>query len=291
MPGRRNGGRGVNAPTLSPAVWTVLQQLQDSGQKVRRSGSGFSFCCPAHDDRQASGVLSEGADGRALIHCHAGCSTEAVITALGLRMSALFPDDVPPQSTAPGTDRRIATTYPYRDAEGTLRYEVVRFAPKDFRQRRPDGRGGWVWNLQGVERLPYRLPEVLAGAAEAVWITEGEKDADRLVEAGFVATCNSGGAGKFGPELVRWFKQRDVVIVADQDAAGWRHCFQVAWLLEPVAASARVVDILPAAKDVSDLAQQIQDHGGNQDDVRRLLLALADRAPMVLDDWAPVPRV
>src|SRR5262245_3843677 len=56
---------------------------------------------------------------------------------------------------------RIVATYDYRDESGTLLFQVVRYEPKDFRSRRPDGTGGWVWNLNGVRRILYRLPEIL----------------------------------------------------------------------------------------------------------------------------------
>ena len=64
---------------------------------------------------------------------------------------------------------------------GKLLYQVCRLVPKDFRQRRPDGNGGWIWNTQGVDRALYHLPEVLK--ANTVCVTEGEKDADNLCEA------------------------------------------------------------------------------------------------------------
>ena len=37
-----------------------------------------------------------------------------------------------------GSPRRIVATYPYHDAAGKVLFEVVRYEPKDFRQRRPD---------------------------------------------------------------------------------------------------------------------------------------------------------
>lgn len=46
--------------------------------------------------------------------------------------------------------RRIVATYDYTDAHGELLFQVVRYHPKDFRQRRPDGKGGWVWKLTVV---------------------------------------------------------------------------------------------------------------------------------------------
>src|SRR5262249_13056867 len=91
---------------------------------------------------------------------------------------------VPIRSTSPAGDgtngraAKILANYPYTDENGTLLYTVVRLDPKDFRQRRPDGRGGWIWNMDGVRRVLYRLPEVLR--ADEVHICEGEKDADNL---------------------------------------------------------------------------------------------------------------
>jgi len=58
-------------------------------------------------------------------------------------------------------EKRIIATYDYKDESGKLLYQAVRYEPKDFRQRRPDGKGGWIWNLEGVRRVLYRLEELL----------------------------------------------------------------------------------------------------------------------------------
>ena len=68
-----------------------VEQLLDALDGVRRSGSGWHARCPAHDDRSPSLAISEDDDGRALIFCHAGCSTREILDALGLPMRALFP--------------------------------------------------------------------------------------------------------------------------------------------------------------------------------------------------------
>src|SRR5207249_2375561 len=110
-------------------------------------------------------------------------------------------------------------TYDYVDEGGTLLSQVCRFLPKAFKQRRPDGAGGWTWNLNGTRRVLYHLPELRAAVAagKRVFVVEGEKDADAVRQAGYAATCNAGGAGKWrreygaelkgadvGPEAVRW---------------------------------------------------------------------------------------
>ena len=58
--------------------------------------------------------------------------------------------------------------------------------------------------MDGVERLPYRLPDLLAAAEAEVWVVEGEKDVETLRAAGETATCNPGGAGKWLPAFSQY---------------------------------------------------------------------------------------
>ena len=60
---------------------------------------------------------------------------------------------------------RIVKTYGYCDENGTLLFQVVRFEPKGFRQRRPDGYGGWIWKLQDTRRVPYRSARAFKGGS------------------------------------------------------------------------------------------------------------------------------
>lgn len=151
-----------------------------------------------------------------------------------------------------GNGRKIVATYDYQDAEGQLVFQTVRFHPKDFRQRRPDGTGGWEWNLKGVKPIPYRLPEVLT--AKEVYVVEGEKDADALAKLGIVATCNAMGAEKWRKEHADYLRDKIVRIIPDNDDAGHRHALKVARSLDGVAASIKIVELsgLPHKGDVSD---------------------------------------
>ncbi len=138
---------------------------------------------------------------------------------------------------------------------GELLFQVVRFEPKDFRQRRPDGQGGWTWYVKGVRRAPYRLPEVLQRAQGAsVYVCEGDRDCDRLASLGLVATCNAGGAGKWRDELIACLQGAVVFILPDADEAGHWHAFEVTASLHRVAESIRIVDLpgLPDKGDISD---------------------------------------
>jgi hypothetical protein len=82
-----------------------------------------------------------------------------------------------------GNKRRIVAKYDYTDTAGVLLYQVLRLEPKGFRQRRPDGNGGWIWELD-ERRVPYRWPELLKFPDATVFVTEGEKDADRVAALG-----------------------------------------------------------------------------------------------------------
>ena len=111
--------------------------------QVKPSEHGWTARCPAHDDRHASLTVAEGANGRVLVRCHAGdgCSVDAIVAAVGLATADLFEGD---NGDRPG-GRRIVANYDYKDEQGELLFQAVRFEPKGFAQRRPDGRGGWVW--------------------------------------------------------------------------------------------------------------------------------------------------
>jgi 5S rRNA maturation endonuclease (ribonuclease M5) len=169
--------------------------------------------------------------------------------------------------------RRSVASYDYVDEVGGLLYQVVRFEPKTFRQRRRDASQKWVWNLDGVRRVPYRLPELVAADPQGpVFIVEGERDVDALRALGLVATCNAGGASKWRAEYNEHLRNRHVVVIPDADEPGRRHADDVVRHLLSVAASVRQLE-LHGAKDVSDWIAA--SHTANE------LLELAQHTPLV----------
>lgn len=173
--------------------------------------------------------------------------------------------------------RRIVSEYPYTDEDGHLLFQVVRYEPKDFRQRRPDGKGGWIANLQGVPLVLYRLPSVLA--AQTVLLVEGEKDADtahRLgLPDGYAASCNPMGAGKWKDEYSDSLTGKMVVILPDADPVGLQHGHRIAAALQGHAAAVHWLTLPGGAKDLTAWAES----GGTQAD----LYALLTDAP----NWTP----
>ncbi len=134
-------------------------------------------------------------------------------------------------------------------------FQVVRYEPKDFSQRRPDGRGGFIWNINGVRRVLYRLRTVLDSGSDVwIFVVEGEKDADRLVLLGLVATTNSGGAGKWSLTDSSPLHGRRICIIADNDPAGQAHAREVAACLRGKAAEIRILALpgLAPKGDISD---------------------------------------
>jgi 5S rRNA maturation endonuclease (ribonuclease M5) len=145
---------------------------------------------------------------------------------------------------------KLVKTYDYNDETGELLFQVCRFRPKDFKQRRPDGKGEWTWNTNGVPRVLYRLPEVIK--ANIVCITEGEKDADNLAKLGFTATTNVGGAGQWRDEYSEALRDKDVIIFGDDDQKGRAHVDSVIESLTGIARSIKRVTLPDGCKDVSD---------------------------------------
>jgi hypothetical protein len=174
----------------------------------------------------------------------------------------------------------ITATYDYRDVHGALLFQVLRKengTQKKFVQRRPNGHGGWVWNLQGVKRVLYRLSELLtADPGLPVFVVEGEKDADRLSGLDIVATCSPHGAGKWTAHQEHYsnaFRDRRVVIIPDNDEPGRMHVKQVINGLANVASSVQVLE-LPGLPEKGDTSTWL-DNGGDPGE----LIALANEAP------------
>jgi 5S rRNA maturation endonuclease (ribonuclease M5) len=156
-----------------------------------------------------------------------------------------------------GGGARIVETYPYRDEKGVLLFQTVRYEPKMFRQRRPDGHG-WVWNLDGVRRVLYRLPKLQG--KERVFIVEGEKDVETLRTLGLTATTNPMGAGKWPPEYTQQLVDAGVkkaVILRDNDEAGDHHADEVARSLLTAGLRVKRVD-LPGLSPGGDVTEWIK---------------------------------
>jgi len=235
--------------------------------------------CPFHDDHSPSLSLNY---KTGQFYCHACKAKGDVLTFYALIHNLDVKRDFPTILKGISSDfnipcnnskkKRIVKVYNYTDEKDKLLFQVVRFKPKGFSQRRPDEKGEWIYSLDGAERVLYCLPELIKGP-DPVFITEGEKDADNLVSLGFTATTNSGGAGKWRGEYNPYFQDRDVIILPHNDPPGKDHSQKVANSLVDKAKSVKVLELpdLPQKGDLSDWL----DNGGDKE----ALLELVQQTP------------
>jgi len=251
----------------------ILSKLE----KVKRSGKGYTARCPAHDDHHASLSIREVEDGKVLLKCHAICSLEAILKALGLEKRDLFVNQ-PDQPQTSNSSKYVAI-YDYHDEQGKLLFQVCRTKDKQFPQRRPDGKGGWIWSLEGVPKVLYRLPKILAAvkAGGLILTCEGEKDVNNLVKLSFEATCNPGGAIKWEDSFSKALQGAKIGILPDNDLAGRNHANLVASSLYSIASEVKIIELpgLPEKGDVSDWLA----NGGTKEQLERLV----EQAPL----WQP----
>lgn len=225
--------------------------------------------CLAHDDEHPSGALMIDAKGRLAAKCHSqGCSLDEIKAALEQR--GLLEKS------------RIDATYRYEYEDGSHAFDVVRFAPKAFRQRRADGK----WSMKGVLLVPFKLPALLAApATEWVLANEGEEGALTAVKLGFFATNSPGGAGKFRREYAKYFKGKKVAWIVDNDQPGENHVRTGGRILHGIASEQKFIR-LPGIPPGGDIREWVE-AGGTAEQLR----ALIDLAPLVTEkDFEPTEQ-
>lgn len=223
----------------------MIQKILDKLKNVKRTGDGYQACCPAHDSKnKASLNITETDDGKVLLHCFSGCSTENIVAAMGLTMADLFSDDGKPsvsQSQRPvlpgctmreySDAKRIpqdllgtfglreqdymgvkALRIPYREVGGAVsavRFRVGMSGAERFRWKK-----GSKPTLYGLWRLPKYSDDYVV-------LVEGESDCHTLWLHG-VQAVGLPGAGN-------WKEQRDakhlerfktIYVVVEPDAGG-----------------------------------------------------------------------
>ncbi|GMB01862.1 phage/plasmid primase, P4 family [Pelosinus sp. IPA-1] len=241
----------------------ILQLAGDHGLHIQQKGNRHFVLCPWHNEKSGSAELYTNQNKG---YCHGckkrfdsidlwayfnNCTTKEALKILAERFGINNQQQI---------KKRIVATYDYCDKEGRLLYQALRFEPKGFYQRRPDGKGGWINNLDGVELVPYQLTALLIGIEQGnkVYIVEGEKDVHTLQQIGLTATCNSGGAGKWKQEHSVYIPEgAEVIILPDNDPPGQEHAEMVTSQLLSRGCRVRVVNLpdLPPKGDVTDWLQ------------------------------------
>ena len=228
--------------------------------EAKKVGREYQALCPFHNEKKPSFNFN---NETGLFYCQ-GCKEHGDLfdfygKAHGLQNQADFPKILDGISSDFGLSvenqkRCLVKTYDYTDREGRLIFQVCRFEPKGFSQRRPNGNGGWIWDIKGIETVPYQLPKILE--SKEIMIVEGEKDADNLALLNLTATTCPMGAGKWQDHYNDALKDKDIILCPDNDGPGREHMRQVAISLNGTARSLKWLDLpgLVPGGDFSDWA-------------------------------------
>lgn len=230
---------------------TKLQNVKESGP------NSWKASCPAHEDNKPSLSIKVGDTGKILFKCFAGCSYDQIMHALDIPQNGhnghngSYTQPVPIKQRR--ERRRVVARYDYTDENGTLLFQKLRYQPKSFAVRRPNG----TWGIGDTRRVLYHLPDLYKTTAmDIVYIVEGEKDVDRLVSLGLIATCNFDGAGpgKWHDDYNPYFDKLIVYILPDNDSPGRTHADAIAKGVYPYAQAVKIVSLpeLPEHGDISD---------------------------------------
>jgi hypothetical protein len=238
---------------------TNFQILLGKLQKVKQDKlNHYMACCPAHNDKNQSLSITV-KNNRILMYCFAGCDTASILRSIDANYKDLFQDDKP--------DLIAVDRYTYTDEEDNLLFYTIRYLPKTFKQCHIGANGETIWNLEGVRRVLYRLSDAIRAInyGKTLFITEGEKDCDNLwLKAMQPATCNPMGAGKWNDSYTQTLQgAREIVIIPDNDPAGYNHARIVAEALYGKVGRLRILLIPAPFKDFSDWIEAIPKWNNN----------------------------
>ncbi len=162
------------------------------------------------------------------------------------------------------------TSYDFTDEYGNLLYQEVRLPGKQFYVRRPDGRGGWIHNLDGVRRVLYGLPELRASTGPIMWV-EGCKDVKTLQALGFTATTCALGVNGWRREFAQEFRDKYLIVLRDNDRPGLELRDRVVADSRPWAKRIVVVE-LPGVQEKGDISDWL-DAGHTVEELKDLIIA------------------
>jgi hypothetical protein len=242
------------------AVNPIMDFIRSKDHELRQAGQHFVTCgCPVTQHKRGHRPVMIYPQTQSW-SCHDCKRGGSVIDWVMIEKNVTAAEAMRLLTGGKNGSAEVVATYDYPDESGKLLFQCVRYQPKDFRQRQPDGKGGWIWNIEDVRRVLYRLPDLLSGLKRGlpVLLVEGEKDVDALVSTGFPAAvaCNPMGAKKWREEYTETLRGATVFVLADKDDDGRAHAQQVATSLYGKVKRVAVVELPDrdghSVKDISD---------------------------------------
>lgn len=273
--------------------------------------------CPCHSDNLASLAITtttyrnerDELKETIAVKCFAGCNSAEIKKYLRTGQTDYYNDNV---SSAPKkkqfAERKIVETYQYTK-NGKYVYEVVRWEPKEFSQRRKDRQGNYVWGISDgyyyqtqygwytvkediskykkvkhfpkVEPMLYNLDTVKEklklNPQAKIFIVGGEKDVNNLAKIGFLATTNSGGEGAiWHPSYTEELKGLNIAFIPDNDLTGYEHLYKVAEALIPHVKSFKVIELPSLTREKEDVSDFLIKYDGDADYLKQLYLMADD---------------
>lgn len=266
----------------------LVPYLLRRGITMRRSGAeAITNVCPVAEHKPGHFCVSVNPDKQCW-RCHdhevggsiidwimheTGKSLKTVMEELSGHVEPIRPSKQP-------INPQLIATYDYTDESGSLLYQVCRYAPKTFKQRQPDGKGGWIWGLTGVTRTLFNLPGVLIN--QEIVVLEGEKDCLTLKSLDYTATTNAGGSSGWLPAYGNFLRGKDVILIPDTDPAGAKHAAAILESLSGKANSIKLVKLPSPYKDVTDYVESFVD-------LEKARKELADLIALTPHKLAPAP--
>lgn len=258
------------------------------GNAKKANGQWVASCpVPSHGkgngDKNPSLSIHIGDDGKPLFHCHGGCSQEEVfstIKALNLLPELMDKPD-PLANIRPIPRNILEQEWVYTDEDKQPVFVKSRFrladGGKTYRLHKLDAQGRKQPTLGDARIVPYNLPALLDAktAGRNIFLVEGEKAADAIKSIGMIATTAHTGAGSWPEAITEYFAGAQVIIVPDNDIAGWGYAHKAAEAILPIVKSLKVVDL--GLQGQGDDAYEFIEAGGG----RAELVALVKAAPIV----------
>lgn len=257
------------------------QQIATTLGNAKKVGNGYLASCPVphhgqgNGDKNPSLSVTDGEDGNVLFKCHGGCDQHEVFNTI--KDMGLLPE-LPPRPEYLSNVRPIMPAIPVLEHEWFYtdenelplfvkqRYKTFDAKGKTYKTLRILADGSRVGKLGDCRIVPYRLPELLQAVTngKVVYIAEGEKAVDALCSLGVTATTSHAGAGGWNQELNQYFSGANVVVVPDNDVAGWSYAAKIVESLLPVVKTIRVLD-LGLDKPKEDAYEFVHQYGGTKE--------------------------
>lgn len=288
---------------MSVTYTDILSRFRNPSRTAAGEGTkqAFKVMCPCHADKQPSLTISESTSGNILFHCHAGCKAEDIVSAIGFSMADVSGDQDPRHNewkqrlewyyankyewNDEGGSRRqgygegvhITAEYRYYDESNKYQYSKIRIEGgaipgKLIRYYTVNGDEATACKMSNVTKCLYNLPDFLKLKAKAAntYIVEGEKDAETLrkLKSGFSCCVTPGGASDWRKEYAQYFKGLNVVILRDNDEAGYKAADRIAYDLRSYAYSVKIVN--PSRGDHGDVTDYLTKEGGTAQSLKDL---------------------